>query len=259
MIHPVVLTMYIGLGVSGLLLIMLIFIAVKTPAFKFLSCMIRNKVLVLEKMKGIPIVMFRTGKPKRGSIDLKDKRAITVKDSGFLDNKSKVRIFYSPSNMSSTAPFDFYGILDCLEKRLGIKIKNNKEYKEAIREYKTNQKYRDEKTGRPKPLEMQPYRTFEVTDLDEYFPQNITAEAFHSTIEREKLEERRKKALTGDIMKWAIGGAIFLIALSVGAKILLDQIAKNPSHVQCVWEGVQNAAQTIVTNATKNVTTVIPR
>lgn len=225
LLHPLGLSLFIGL-LS--MLVFLIIIFAKTPAWSFFWASLRKRMLIINPRED-KILKFQTGKKEGSMVHVKNQGYYLIDPNDiYMESGSKLPASIAFGNFAIPINLKMAKIAERLQ-MMGIK---NWEY---LMEYVKLIQEQIAKNPNPNPVDANPVinilgESVPIATAIDYFNRNERSDFIESEIQRRTATELMKKVGAGaNMLKWIIGVGILILLVFVGYAIFSTALAGTQS------------------------------
>lgn len=224
--------------------LMLLFVFWKTPAMPFIGAFLTGKSLVYSVGKD-KVGYFKAMKRQYGSGVVKKSGIYELtENSHTLEGKTKIPIYFAFEKFGATMKLEYPAIIQELRQQ-GYAISTIEDVQQLIQDIKLGK--RDQVQ-----INIKPYKTYNITDLENMFPLNLSPEFIDAQVQGElakysKLMKQTPLMLGMIAVLIVIAAvAIYIIRLAFTGSISATDCTNMVSAAKCITSGAIN----IVTNMT---------
>jgi len=213
---------YTGIGAFvGIffLLLIIIWLGMKTPAFTWIKAIIRKSPIFLMSGRDNIGGFFNSTRAASQWSEIKKKGLFFMSEGSFiLDRKSKLPIYLAHSEIGATINLSWPQILEKLVEK-GFVIKSGSDYQAVVSNKEFN----------TAALEYARGRSIKISDLQQFFPLNINPSFIKSVVENEK---RRAQKRQENIKILLFAGLAFMM-IAIGGYMLLGRLKEANTTCSC--------------------------
>jgi hypothetical protein len=224
--------------------LILVFVLIKTPAITFLMASLLKKSIMYSVGKD-KMGTFRSMKRMHGSGVVKGSGVYELTEgSHTIESVSKIPIYVGYEKFGATMVLDYPAIVQEL-KESGIPITNIDDINNLINQIKLGQREQVQ-------INIKPYKTYNITDLENMFPLNLSPEFIDAQVQGELSKYMKLAKQTPLMMGFVLvlivvaAVAIYIIRLAFVGSISAGDCSNMVAAAKCTSGMMGAAAQTII-------------